>query len=291
MSDYSIWVLEYARVLEFAHGIATYGQWNTGTIVAPYCYAVLKSEDHIAVVDTGYDHVEFGAELADSYGVSDWQPPEVVLGRIGIDPASVDTAILTHNHFDHAGNMGAFPNAHVYIQEREVTKFIQAWTLPERLRWLTSATDPDLMLAFAERMREGKLTLLSGEAEVLPGVRAIPAHDTHTAGSQYVVVENAADGRWLLAGDNCYLYENFTGPADDGRFAPIGLVFGSVERCLMTMDDMWQFVDRDITRIVPFHEAKVWETFRSRQFDDSLHVAELTLAAGEPSRIDATAVR
>ncbi len=59
----------------------------------------------------------------------------------------------------------------------------------------------------------GKLTLLDGESEILPGLRAVPAHDTHTAGSQYVTIENDRDGRWLLAGDNCYVYENFTGPA------------------------------------------------------------------------------
>ena len=74
-----------------------------------------------------------------------------------------------------------------------------------------------------------------------------------------------------------------------GKFNPIGLVFGSVERCILTMEDMWQYVDQDVRRIVPFHEQKLWETFPSRQFDDTLHVAELSLAAGEPSRVERSA--
>jgi N-acyl homoserine lactone hydrolase len=290
VADYSIWVVEYARVVEFARGILMYGDWNTGTVVAPYCYAVLKGEGHVAVVDTGFDNVEFGKVLADSYGVSDWQPADVVLKRIGIDPAEVDTMILTHNHFDHAGGVEFFPNARVYFQAREVSRYLWATSQPERLQhWLTSAVDPDLMLWLVNRMKHGKLTLLEGETEVLPGVRLVPAHDTHTAGSQYVTVDGETSGRFVLTGDNCYVYENFNGRGGDGRFVPIGLVFGSVERCVVTMEEMWQYVGGDTTRIVPFHEQKLWEQFPSRQFEDSLHVAELALAPGEASRVDVSA--
>jgi glyoxylase-like metal-dependent hydrolase (beta-lactamase superfamily II) len=286
MADYSLWIVEYARVVEFPIGAVLYGRWNAGHLVLPYCYGVLKGEGHVAVVDTGFNYAEFGQVLADSYGVSDWQPAEVVLGRIGIDPAEVDTMILTHNHFDHAGGVESFPNAHVYIQEREVSKYMWAKGLPDRLQWLTTATDPDLMLWLVNRMKQGKLTLISEDTENLPGVRAIAAHDTHTLGSQYVTVENERDGRWLLAGDNCYVYESFTGTDGDGRFIPIGLAFGSIERCILTMEEMWQYVGEEVTRIVPFHEQELWKHFPTRQFDDTLHVAELSLAAAEPSRIE-----
>jgi glyoxylase-like metal-dependent hydrolase (beta-lactamase superfamily II) len=286
MADYSIWVVEYARVNEFARGLLLYGQWNTGTTIAPYCYAVLKSDDHLAVIDSGYNHTEFGEVLAESYGVSDWQPPEVVLGHLGLDPADVDTLVLTHNHFDHAGGVEFFPNARVYFQEREISKYLWAVGLPDRMQWLTSATDPDLMIWLVNRMKQGKLTLLSEETEIIPGVRCLPAHDTHTAGSQYVTVENERDGKWVFAGDNAYVYENFTGANGDGRFTPIGLVFGSVERCILTMEEMWQHAGQEPTRIVPFHEQNIWTRFPSRQFDDTLHVAELSLAAGEESRVD-----
>jgi N-acyl homoserine lactone hydrolase len=286
MADYSLWIVEYARVVEFPIGAVLYGRWNAGNLVLPYCYGVLKGEGHVAVVDTGFNYAEFGEVLANTYGVTDWQPADVVLGRIGIDPAEVDTMILTHNHFDHAGGVESFPNAHVYIQEREVSKYMWAKGLPDRLQWLTTATDPDLMLWLVNRMKRGKLTLLSEDTEILPGVRAIAAPDTHTLGSQYVTVENERDGRWLLAGDNCYVYESFTGTDGDGRFIPIGLAFGSIERCILTMEEMWQYVGEEVTRIVPFHEQELWKHFPTRQFDDTLHVAELSLAAGEPSRIE-----
>ncbi|HXH96102.1 MAG TPA: MBL fold metallo-hydrolase, partial [Gaiellaceae bacterium] len=235
--------------------------------------------------DCGFDDVDLGAQLAATYNVSDWQPPEVVLPRIGIDPAEVDTMILTHNHFDHAGGVEFFPNAHVYFQHREVANYMWARTLPDRLQYLTAATDPDLMLWLVNRMKAGKLTLLEEETELFPGLRAVPAHDTHTAGSQYVTIENDRDGKWLLAGDNCYVHESFAPAKGGGQFIPIGLVFGSYERCVLCMEDMWQYVDEDYQRIIPFHEENLWSVFPSRQFDDTLHVAELSLAAGEPTRV------
>jgi hypothetical protein len=55
------------------------------------------------------------------------------------------------------------------------------------------------------------------------------------------------------------------------------------------MEEMWQYVGGDVTRIVPFHEQALWDQFPTRQFDDTLHVAELSLAAGEESRVAAVA--
>jgi N-acyl homoserine lactone hydrolase len=284
-SQYSLWIVEYARVVEFPVSAALNGRHNQGSMVLPYCFAVLKSDDHLAVVDTGYDHAEFGKVLGERFGVSDWQPPEVVMSRIGFDPKDVDTAILTHNHFDHAGGIDFFPSAHVYLQAREVHNYLWAKGLPQRLQWLTTATDPDLMIALVERMQEGKLTLLEGESEPIPGVRCVPAHDTHTAGSQYVTLDQQ-DGRWLLAGDLCYTYDNFLGSQEDGAFVPIGLAFGSMQQCVLTMEEMWQFVGEDVNRIVPFHAEEMWGKFPTHVFEDTLRVAELSLAPGEASRLE-----
>jgi glyoxylase-like metal-dependent hydrolase (beta-lactamase superfamily II) len=192
--------------------------------------------------------------------------------------------ILTHNHFDHAGGLDLVPNAHVDIQEREVSHDLWAKTLPDRLQFLTTAVDPDLMLQLVQRMNRGKLTLVDGRAEVLPGVTLCPAFDTHTAGSQYVEIDNAHDGRWLMAGDNMYVYENVTGRGD-GRYIPIGFGMGSIEQGLLTTEEMYQRVDGELLRLVPFHEERMWESFPSQRFDDDLHVAELSIRAGDTSRL------
>lgn len=283
-TEYSIWVVEYAHVLEFPVSGILYGRHNVGTMVFPYCYGVLKSDDHIALVDCGFDNVEMGAQLAQTYGVTGWQPPTAVLAKIGLSPDEVDTLILTHLHFDHAGNADAFPGAHVYIQEEEIRKFLWAKSLPRRLStFLTMAFDPDDVLGFVRRCSAGTLTLLEGDAEVLPGVRCLSAKDTHTLGSQYVVVDDGRGGRWVLAGDNVYVWENLEGEGGNGEFIPIGLATGSQKQCLLTMEEMYQTVGGHTTNILPFHEQHLWDRFPSRLYDDGLHVAEVSLRPGDKS--------
>ena len=52
------------------------------------------------------------------------------------------------------------------------------------------------MLWLVNRMKQGKLTLLdAGDARSSRACDVVPAHDTHTAGSQYVTIENERDGK------------------------------------------------------------------------------------------------
>ena len=122
-----------------------------------------------------------------------------MLRRAGVSADDVDTVILTHNHFDHAGCAGAFRNAHIYIQRREITEYRAALAMPRRFEFLTRSCEPALLDLLDERGRAGLATLAEGELEVAPGVVLWPAFGTHTAGSQVVSVTTEQNGRWLLA--------------------------------------------------------------------------------------------
>src|SRR4029453_10071566 len=126
-------------------------------------------------------------------------------------------------------------------------------------------------------------TLADGHATVAEGLELRPAHDTHTAGSQLVAVTNDTDGTWLFAGDNVYSYENLEGLHGDGVLAPIAMTTGSATAWLDLADDMLTGVGGDTGRILPFHEAAVWDRFPSVTFDDGLHVAEVSLGGGHRS--------
>ena len=109
MSQYSIWVLEYAYVSQCAVSSVIYGAHNQGIRKLPYCYVLIKSKDHIAMVDVGYNDKEYGRYIAEKFLVENWHSPADVLAPCGIRPEDVDTIFITHAHFDHMGNTDAFP--------------------------------------------------------------------------------------------------------------------------------------------------------------------------------------
>ena len=60
-------------------------------------------------------------------GDSAWKSVEglAVLAKTGFRLEQVDTLILTHLHFDHAGNFAAFPNARLIVQRREYERWLE----------------------------------------------------------------------------------------------------------------------------------------------------------------------
>jgi N-acyl homoserine lactone hydrolase len=268
VTDYSISILEYGFVDRFPASNLFAAQPNEGHRRLPYCFALVRSAQRCILVDTGFADDATYQRLTAKYGRTQWAAPTEVLRRAGVSAGDVDTVILTHNHFDHAGCAGEFRNAHIYIQRREITEYRAALAMPRRFEFLTRSCEAALPDLLEERGRAGLL-------EVAPGVVLWPAFGTHTAGSQVVSVSTENNGRWLLAGDNVYAYENLEGVGGDGILAPIAMTTGSAADWLRFADSMLSAVGGDTRRIVPFHEGRLWERFPSREFADGLHSAEI----------------
>ena len=273
--NYSIWILEYGFVDRFPASNLFAAQPNEGHRRMPYCFGLVRSADRCILVDTGFVDQAVYDRLTAKYGHTAWRAPVDVLAAVGVEPEQVDTILLTHNHFDHAGCAAAFRNAHLYIQRRELTEYRAALALPRRFEFLTRSCEPGLPELLGRRGAAGLATLADGELEVAPGVVLWPAFGTHTAGSQVVSVTTARNGRWLLAGDNVYAYENLEGVSGDGILAPIAMTTGSAADWLRLADGMLSAVGGDTRRIIPFHEARLWERFAAREFADGLHIAEI----------------
>ncbi len=107
------------------------------------------------------------------------------LGAVGVEQESVDTVILTHLHFDHAGGItsaGAdgvvrptFPRAKVFVQRGEWDDAVSGYCV------MTGTYRRENLEPLE---RDGRLVLLGGDGEIAPGVsvRAVPGHTRHQQG-------------------------------------------------------------------------------------------------------------
>jgi glyoxylase-like metal-dependent hydrolase (beta-lactamase superfamily II) len=288
-NNYSIWVAEFANVPKYPLSGLLYGAHNQGHTRLPYCYVVIKGHGHIAMVDVGYNHKEYGEVLANLYGVRDWHSPREVLAECGITPEDVSRVFLTHAHFDHMGNIEDFPKATFYIQERELSKWVWAMSLERRFRWMMGGVDPADIMRTVDLARHGRLVCVEGDREdVLPGIDIHAAPDTHTWGSMYVRLRNDLSSHsknaWIFAGDLVYLLENLRGhtPADP-EYIPIGFAMGSQFNLVMMTDELVKGVDGDTSRVVAIHEDRLKDMFPSRLTSTGVRVTELALADGDRS--------
>ncbi len=205
-----------------------------------------------SLVDCGYRDAGRGRELAAEDGITVWRDPAELLARAGAAPGDVDAILITHAHFDHLGNVAAFPNATVYIQRREVEKWSWAVSLPRAMDWLKQGVSIDDLATLLRLAGEGRLRLVDGPAEdVFPGVSLVPDFDTHTYGHQHVVIRNESSGVWVVPGDVMYLYANIEGVGGDGRYVPIGLAMGSQENCMLALDELMRVTGGETSRILP----------------------------------------
>jgi len=282
--SYSIWMLEYAHCLEHPVGCIFYGTWDGSTRMFAYSYAYIEGAGHRILVDVGHDNRGSNKAFNDANNVVDFRSPDEVLAKVGVSSELIDTVILTHAHYDHAGAARYFPNATFYLQRVELES--SRWALDNARLYasIITALDPDDVTMLEQLAASGRLRLLDGPVENLfPGLHIRTALDTHTMGGQYVVAETGGDN-WVVTGDALYSYENAEGIGQSGVPVNIGFGGGSGWRGLQIIDEMAQTAG-DTNRLVIVHEYDTFRRHRSRRFDDNLQVAELVLADGEVSRI------
>ncbi|MCL2865948.1 MAG: N-acyl homoserine lactonase family protein [Lachnospiraceae bacterium] len=117
-----------------------------------------------------------------------------LLENAGVKPEKVQAVILTHSHWDHAANIGLFPEAAIYCQQKE-------W---EYAFSLEAGYSQKLLEGF--RQNQNRFVLVDGNVEPIPGIRLLLSGG-HTPGSQMVVVQQES-GEAVICGDEAMTFRN-----------------------------------------------------------------------------------
>ena len=170
-----------------------------GPIAMDYFFWVLRSPRRTVLVDTGFSPrggaARHRTRLAD---VGE------LFSAFGVDPAKAPPVILTHAHYDHAGNLPLLPASEVIMAEQELA----FWSGPHARRVLFHhSVDDDSVAHLHQVQREGRLRLFRGAITPAPGIEVLEVGG-HTPG-QCVVRVQTDEGSVLLASDAVHYYEEY----------------------------------------------------------------------------------
>jgi glyoxylase-like metal-dependent hydrolase (beta-lactamase superfamily II) len=166
------------------------------------------------VVDTGFDEA-----MAARRQRAITRPVRDGLAAIGIAADAVANVVVSHMHYDHAGNHALFPNARYHLQDREMAYATGRCMCHAMLRAPFEADD---VAAMVGKVFAGRAAFHDGEAEIVPGV-SVHLLGGHSKGLQSVRVKTRR-GPVVLASDATHLYAHM----DSGRVFPITYNVGEV---------------------------------------------------------------
>lgn len=112
---YEVYAIRYGTVERRAAENYIGGDPHEAAARMDYFVWLARNDERAVVIDTG-----FTADSARRRQRDLLIDPAQGLRMLGVDPAEVRDVILTHLHYDHAGNFAAFPEARLHLQESEM---------------------------------------------------------------------------------------------------------------------------------------------------------------------------
>lgn len=200
-------------------------------------------DSEVVVVDTG-----FSREAGERRGrVLELSAGDAVRA-IGRRPEDVRTVVLSHLHYDHAGNVADFPNAQVVVQRAE----LEYATGPAmRHHRLSHFYEVDDVVGVVRRLYRGGVTVVDGDREIRPGldVKLIAGH---TRGTQ-VTRAHTERGWVVLACDGVHFYDNLAERNPFPAMVDVEQVLDGYERI--------ESLASSPEHIVPGHDPRLFERY------------------------------
>jgi glyoxylase-like metal-dependent hydrolase (beta-lactamase superfamily II) len=242
---YRVYAIKYAH--HERRSTANFIGGDTHDVPMPLDYFVwaVVGRDRAFLVDTGFDQA--GAEKR---GRSITRPIDTGLAAVGVQAADVKDVIITHMHYDHAGNRDLFPNARYHVQDQEMA-FCTGRCMCHRP--LAVHFEPADVASMVHKVFDGRVAFHDGDDEIAPGL-TVHHMGGHTAGLQVVRV-NTEKGALVLASDASHFYANIE------QKRPFPAVY-NVGDTMEAYRRIYALADKP-ELVVPGHDPLVLERFPS----------------------------
>lgn len=196
--NYRIYAVKYAHFERRSYHNFLGGDTHDTPMPLDYYVWAVVGRDRTFIVDTGFDQA-----MADKRGRTITNTVATGLGKIGIHANDVKDVIITHMHYDHAGNHALFPHARYHIQDREMAYCTGRCMCHHAL---SHPFEPEDVKAMVGRLFDGRVQFHEGASEVAPGI-SVHWVGGHTNGLQIVRV-HTEQGWVVLASDASHFYAN-----------------------------------------------------------------------------------
>lgn len=241
--EYEVYAIKYAWRDSTRNQNFLFADPHDGPMPIDYYVWAIVNDERKIVVDIGFDAAE-----ANSRDRQHLRCPAESLTQIGVQPRDVKDVILTHLHYDHCGNLGHFPEARFFVQDRELAFATGRNMLHDILR---QAYTVNHVQALIGAVYDKRVVFVDHSAEIAPGV-TVHRVGGHTDGLQIVRVRTRR-GWIVLASDAAHFYANM----DISNPYPVLYCVGDL---LRAFDTVRSLADSP-THIIPGHDPLVMERF------------------------------
>jgi glyoxylase-like metal-dependent hydrolase (beta-lactamase superfamily II) len=236
---YEIHAIKYARLSRRSPDNFIGGDEHDTEMPLNYYVWVVSNATRCIVVDTG-----FGDAMAKKRGRQIVRPVAEGVTALGIAPESVKDVIITHMHYDHAGNLPLFANARYHLQDKEMD-FATGRCMCHRM--MNHGYEADDVAHMVRCVFDQRVQFHAGSAEVAPGVE-VHLIGGHTNGLQSVRVRTRR-GWVVLASDASHFYAHM----EQDRLFPIVYNVGDMLEGFRTLKKL----ATSPAHIIPGHDPLV----------------------------------
>jgi glyoxylase-like metal-dependent hydrolase (beta-lactamase superfamily II) len=256
-APYEVYAIRYARHERTARSNFMGGDDHDGPMPLDYFVWLIRGEAGTFLVDTGFD-----ADVARQRGREMITPVGQGLAALGVEAASVHDVIVSHMHYDHAGNHHLCPSARYHLQDAEMDYCTGRCMCHPALRHAYAAEDVTQMV---RKVFDGRVEFHAGEDEIAPGL-SVHHLGGHTRGLQAVRAWTRR-GWLVLASDAAHFYANM----DQGRPFPIVHDVAAMLEGHRTLNKLASADDL----VIPGHDPLVLRRFPAPSAALAGHIARL----------------